>query len=321
MIKTTSVILLLAIGAGTAFADSNPIFSDSPTTSVGTAAPGPNVFPPPPKSHSAKMTKPKNGIQTVSIVGARVEDPTEPSTPKRSLDGLVFDDTGTVMPEVTTAVRFSNMDVNRVTCSSDIKDVVWSKEKPVIVKWVDKEAYIKFQPLERDTDAKLFYATDPVELFVRCGGATYQIIAVPSAMPAQTIRLTSKFADKIKTNNEVYGAMPFEKKVLALLKSVYTDVIPESLSVKKYGKVIDSYREIELTLKRIVQVEGEGLLVKEYVIGLRDGGPAQFELDEKMFLKSRLVSRPVAIAIDKLTLVKGASSRLLVVELSKENSN
>jgi hypothetical protein len=29
----------------------------------------------------------------------------------------------------------------------------------------------------------------------------------------------------------------------------------------------------------------------------------------------------VAIAIDKLTLVKGASSRLLVVELSKENSN
>ena len=320
MFKKASVIFLLVIASGTAFAGSVPLPPMMPTDSP--SAIGPIMFPVPPRKPSSKTTaKAKDGIQTVSIIGAKTEDPTDAAAPKRSLEGLVFDDTGTVMPEVTTAVRFSNMDVNRITCSTDIKDVVWSQEKPVKVKWVDKEAYIKFQPLERDTDAKLFYATDPVELFVKCGGATYQIIAVPSPMPAQTIRLTSQFADKIKTNNEIYGAMPFEKKVLALLKTVYTDTIPESFTVKKYGKVIDSYKEIALTLKRIVHVEGEGLLVKEYVIELRDGGPAKIELDEKMFLKSKLVNRPVALAIDKLTLVRGASSRLLVVELSKENSN
>jgi len=304
MLKLSSLIFLVSLCSVQAFAnDMMPV-----------------DFPVPPKKPASK-----EALKTVTFIGSHAPAPAEgsqsdPTSSKRPMDGLVFDDTGTVMPEVSTAVRLSNMDVNRITCAGEIKDIVWSQEKPVKVKWLDKEAYIKFQPLERDTDAKLFYATEPVELFVMCGGATYQIIAVPSAMPAQTIRLTSKFADKIKTNNEMYGVMPFEKKVMALLKTVYVDEIPESFSVKKFGTVIDAYREIELTLKRIVQVEGEGLLVKEYIVTLREGGPDLFELDEKMFLKSKLVNRPVAIAIDKLKLTRGASSRILVVELSKENA-
>jgi len=61
--------------------------------------------------------------------------PADPDLPFRSV---------VVHPETPTVVEMSSTDVNRVTCSEPIQDVVYSAEKGVSVRFLDREAFVKF---------------------------------------------------------------------------------------------------------------------------------------------------------------------------------
>lgn len=216
-----------------------------------------------------------------------------------------------VSPEVTTKIRLSSSDVNRISCSTEIRDALTSTEKGVVIKITGKDAFVKFKVTKRPD--KMVYSTTPTELYVVCGDETYSMVAVPQRIPSQTIRLSSGKIRKMKDNAALYAGLPFEKMMLKAIQDVYTEQIPDSYTVTGKDQRFDSYRELRLVLKRVVDVEGEGLRIKEYLVSLKDG-TKEFRMNEKMFIRTELVENPVAISIERHVLRQGDTTRAFVVE-------
>lgn len=218
----------------------------------------------------------------------------------------------TVSPEVSTPVEMSSSDMNRIMCPTDIKDVVFSKEKGLTVKIIGHNAFVKFLVTKRG-DKEIFSST-PSELFVACDESIYTIIAIPKRIPSQTIRLNAG-VQKLKRNASLYGGMPFEKKIVSIIKSIYTDEIPESFTVELSGKRIEVFKDLGLTHQRTITVDGEGLTVKEYKAEIKgESDKSAIEVSEKDFLRNELTTRPVSLMVDRLKLKKGDAARILIVE-------
>ncbi|BDV42654.1 hypothetical protein GURASL_15770 [Geotalea uraniireducens] len=220
-----------------------------------------------------------------------------------------------VLPEATTTIRLSSSDLNRISCPAEIREALTSTEKGVTIKITGKDAFVKFKVTKKGD--KLSYASTPTELYVVCGDETFSMIAFPQRIPSQTIRLTSGRERKIKENLSLYAGLPFEKKLLRAIRDIYTENIPDSYSVVRKDKRYLMFREIALTLKRTVDIEGEGLRIKEYEATLR-GEPSEFRLNEKMFLRTELAENPVAVALERHILRQGDTSRIFVVEQRAE---
>lgn len=276
MRRSMSIIAFLsvAIAANTALAVDDPM-----------------VPPPPPKATSAaRVTTP---------AGQELHGPFPAELQVR-----------TVIPEVSTAVTLSNSDINRITCHEEIKDVVFSREKGLSVKTVGKDAFVKF--LITRKDEKEIYSSTPSELFVVCGENVYNLIALPKRVPSQTVRL-SPGAEKIRENRRLYGELPFEKKILAVIRSVYTNEIPDGFTTVTVNTKPSLFRDLEVTHVRTHRVEGEGLLVKEFLLAVKKPGET-LKLTEKDFLRPAVAVKPVAIALDRHELRQGDTGRLIVVE-------
>ena len=220
-----------------------------------------------------------------------------------------------VIPEISTRVDFSSSDINRIVCHSDIKDVVFSKEKGINAKIMGRNAFVKFHVTKREE--KLEYTSTPSELFIVCGDDVYNIIAIPARLPAQTIRLSGSLK-KIRENVALFHGIPFEKKIVKLIQSVYTETIPDTFTVSRANENYDLFEQITLNLRRIVSVEGEGLRLKEYTSEIKIETPS-VELKERDFLKVGITTRPLAVAVDKLSLRKGEIARIFLVEKTVED--
>ena len=220
-----------------------------------------------------------------------------------------------VLPEATTSVRLSSSDMNRISCPTDIREALTSAEKGLTIKITGKDAFVKFKVTKKGD--KFAYSSTPTELYVVCGDETFSMVIFPQRIPSQTIRLTSGNDRKIKENLSLYSGLPFEKKTLKAIKDVYTENIPDSYSVSRKEKRFFLFREILLTHKRTVDIEGEGLRIKEYEASLR-GEITEFKMNEKMFLKTELAENPVAISLERHILRTGDTSRVFVVEQRAE---
>lgn len=221
-----------------------------------------------------------------------------------------------VLPEVTTVVQLSSSDINRFVCPTEIKDVIYSKEKGVNVKITGKDAYIKFVVLKKP-DGEKAYSVLPTEMFVVCGDDTFQLIVYPKRVPAQTIHFSSGKDKKIKANQEMYSGLPFEKRIIKVIKDVFTENVPESFAVTRFDKRIGRFKEVDIIHRRSFDIEGEGLRVLEYEISLKEG-IKQFKLNEKLFIKKDFTENPVAISLEKHVLRPGDTSRLFIVEQRQE---
>lgn len=220
-----------------------------------------------------------------------------------------------VLPESSTGIRLSSSDINRISCPTDIREVLTSTEKGVTIKITGKDAFVKFKVIKKGD--KFSYSSTPTELYVVCGDKVFSMVAFPQRVPSQTIRLTSGQEKKIKENLSLYAGLPFEKKVLKAIREVYTENIPDSYSINKKEKRFFTFREILLTLKRTVDIEGEGLRIKEYEASLRGETP-EFKMNEKMFLRTALVENPIAVSLERHVLRAGDTSRVFVVEQRAE---
>jgi len=216
-----------------------------------------------------------------------------------------------ILPEVTTKVRLSNTDVNRLVCPDGIKDVVFSQEKGVKVKITDGNAFLKFQVIKKGEE--MIYTEVPSEFYVVCGGDIYSLVGMPQRVPAQTIRLSSGKRQKIQQNLSLFNGMPLEKKILTLIRQTYTDQLPESYEVRVVNRQINLFPALWMSFTREILVEGEGLAVREYRVSLKSG-TEPVRLTEQEFLRSELTSQPLAVAVDELLLSEGSHSRVFVVE-------
>jgi len=218
-----------------------------------------------------------------------------------------------VSPEITTQVRLSNSDINRVICPVDIKDVIYSEEKGLTVNLSGKNAFVKFLVVKKD--GKEMYSATPSELYFVCDGVVYTMIAIPARIPAQTLQLTPGKAGTAKKNMELYGELPFEKKIIAIVKRVYTNDAPDSFTKTVVNRKIDVFKDLEVILRSIYSIEGEGLRVKEFEVRIAPASTlGTISFKESDFLRTDISLHPVAVSVESMTLKKGETSRVFVVE-------
>ncbi len=216
-----------------------------------------------------------------------------------------------ILPELTTKVKLSNTDVNRLVCPDGIKDVVFSQEKGIKVKITDGNAFLKFQVIKKGEE--MIYTEIPSEFYVVCGGDIYSLIGMPQRIPAQTIRLSSGKKQKVQQNLALFSGMPLEKKILTLIRQTYTEQFPDSYLVRKVGLQVSLFPTLWMSFIREIIVEGEGIAVREYRVSLKSG-TQKLHLSEQEFLRSELTNQPLAIAVDELLLRSGNHSRVFIVE-------
>ncbi len=223
-----------------------------------------------------------------------------------------------IPPETTTVVLMNNADVNRIVCPVDIKDVIFLKEKGVSVKVTGRDAFVNFRFVKKGE--KTLHATEPTEMYVVCGQDTYNLVIVPkSNVQPQTVRLSSGIDQKIKDNSELLGGLPFEKKVMRVIKDVYTDQLADSYSTTDVKQNLGNWQELTIIHKRNVDVEGEGLRVKEFETVLKQN-QVPFKLSEKIFTKKPFAENPVAVSLEKHILRPGETVRVFVVEQRQERA-
>ena len=216
-----------------------------------------------------------------------------------------------VFPEVTTRVDLSSTDVNRFVCPGSVKDVTFSQDKGIKVKISKNNVFVKFQALKRGQD--VVYSKTPSEFYVVCNDVVYTLIGIPKKISAQTIRLSSGKEEKIEKNLSLFLGLPLEKKILKLIEQAYTDDLPESYTIHSIMKRRDLFNQAWLIAKRDIQIEGEGLGIREYVVGLK-GNYDNWQLSEKDFLTPKLTHQPLAVAIVEPLLKSGERTRVFIVE-------
>lgn len=257
----------------------------------------PPPLPAPSKSSTVSSSTPAKGLL---IANEEVYDDTEP--------GTVYQNTIEILPEATTKVDLSSIDINRIVCPADIKDVVYSKEKGLNVRIQGRNAFFKFTLAKEDS--RKVYAAIPVEVYVVCGDDVYTMIAYPKRIPAQVVKLSKGKLDAVKKNMGMFNGVPFEKKVMTILKTIFTDAMPDSFNVTVINKPFNVFQQVDLILKRIITVEGEGIKVKEYTAQAK----TDVYLKEKDFLRTDLTTKTIAVSMSALNLKKDETSRILMVE-------
>lgn len=213
------------------------------------------------------------------------------------------------------AVEVSLKDVTRIVCFTNITRTVYSKEKGVEIKTVDKNAFVKNLPKEivEPSSGRIAveYDSRPKEVYIVCGDKTFSLLLIPRDIPANTIYLKSSYIDKEK-------AFSFEKSndhenmILKLIKSAYLEDIPEGYDVEDIDKVFKEYQEIRLVHKR--NYTGIMFQVQEYVlIAKRD-----LNINEITLLEAISPKNPLAVSIVSPVLRPNEQSRVLIVRLLKD---
>lgn len=216
----------------------------------------------------------------------------------------------TLPPDSLVRVELSSSDVNRIVCEGgEIRDVVYSKEKGIIVKASGSDVYVKFQVFQKED--KLVYDENPSELYITCGESVYSLIAAPVKTPSVTLRLADR-KNKIKESAAVFKGLVYEEKVLKILKMAYMDDIPDVFSIDVPSEEAASpevrFSSVDLRLRRVVKAEGEGLVLKEYRVMPKE----DIEVREIDFMS--LAERPAAVALDSTVMKQGLEYRLFVID-------
>lgn len=215
-----------------------------------------------------------------------------------------------VPPEIITAVALSNSDINRIVCPGTMNDLIFSKEKGLDGHFSGNNAFVKFKISKKGDE--LIYAGTPSELFVVCNNVVYSLIATPKAIPAVTLRLAPAPGDTVKQNVALYQDLPLEKKALQLIKTAATGNYPSSYRVMTTDLPVRLSADLDTRLKRVVDVEGVGLRLKEIKITSLATEP--IDLNEKYFLKPDVGEAILAVSVEKHRLAPKESTRALVVE-------
>ena len=224
----------------------------------------------------------------------------------------------TVLPEITTRIRLSSTDVNRLVCAEEIRDLTFSQEKGIEVRIVGKNAFVKFTATRQG--GRTVYSETPSEFFVVCGQAVYNLVSIPEQIPAQVVHLSSGQGERVRKNLALFEGMPLERKALRLIRQAHDDEPAESFVVRPTRLEFALFAELELAMIREILVEGEGLRLREMIARLRPGQPS-LRLKEEMFLHTELVDNPVAVAVEELLLQPGASTRIFLVEIKPQGED
>jgi conjugal transfer pilus assembly protein TraK len=220
-----------------------------------------------------------------------------------------------ILPEVPTAVDLSSSDINRIVCPGTINDLIFSKEKGIEGHFVGNNAFVKFTIIVQGDEKK--YSTTPTELFVSCNETIYSLIATPKRIPSVTLRLSPPATGDFKQNISRYQALPFEKRVLKLIREAYLGEYPDSYRIAEADTMVNISVDLSVRLVQIVDVEGVGLRLKEYKVKATADEP--IHITEKDFLRAEMGERIIAVVVENHNIEQRGSSRVFIVEQRGED--
>jgi len=215
-----------------------------------------------------------------------------------------------IKAEVTSTVKMSNTDVNRIHCTAGkINDVILSEEKGVTVKIVDSNVFVKF--LVKVLNGRETFVKKHTEFHVVCNGEIYTLIAKPRKGRPATIRLGSDKKHTIQKNLAMFKGMAREEAIVKLTLDMLRDDASETYQTTDVASAKQSYKDIYYKAKKDVRVDGVGLNATEYVITAKRDLP---HINEKYFIASEFGSSIEAITLLPQPIKKGQKARLIVVK-------
>lgn len=230
-----------------------------------------------------------------------------------------------VPPEKATTVVVSSKDVNRINCPVDIQEVFWSNEKPAVVTYEGKNAFVKFKAMAEGS--KLTYAKQPLDVHIVCADEVYTVIMIPQDINAVTLRLGNQERKLAAETIESWGGMPLEEQLKKFTLAMYRDDIPAgfktesvevgnlleaSVVVHGYGENQHQPVRLAAIARKRIRAPGLGMVATEYSVY----APSGATLAEKDFLKMEFGKSIVAITIDKPLLRPQISARVFIINRS-----
>ena len=212
-------------------------------------------------------------------------------------------------------VEIAMKDISRIVCSSDITNIVYSKEKSLEIKSQGKDAFVKNLPAETVDPATgsimLKYDKRPKEVYVLCGSKTFSLLLIPRDIPATTIFLKSSIGDKEQAG-KYERATDYENTLLKLIRDVYREDIPNGYEISEINKLVKNFHESDIVHSR--DYIGDYLQVQEYIVYAKQ----QINLDEIQLLDLLKIRNPLAITLVDTVLEAKQQTRVLIVRLSNE---
>lgn len=220
----------------------------------------------------------------------------------------------TVLPEKTTAVVVSDRDVNRIYCSKDVEDVVWSKEKPATVKVSGTSVFVKFLVAREGNSEKR--VTAPLDVHVVCAGEVYTLILHPQDMDSVTVRLGDPVRSNLQAAAKEWGSLPLEEKVKRLTLVAYRHEVPSGfvrrpIEASDVRSNVKAYKDVQIKGQADLLAPGTGLRATEYSVIAEKA----MTLSERDFLLKDL-GDIVAVTVDPLFVAAQGASRLIVITRS-----
>lgn len=236
--------------------------------------------------------------------------------PKYSVSAEVISDNAFIVrPEITTIVKMSASDINRIVCTEKVEKevrVVFPKRKGVNVKVVDNNVFVEFEV--KKIGEEYVYQKTPVEFYVMCDESVYNIIAFPYKIPSVTVYLENK-AKAIKESLKKVEEMPFEKRVIEIVRDVLVGKVPMEAVYQKVDKEHNIFPLIQIKESANFVFEGEGFVVRVFQVSLKpEANLNEVDIKEKDFLRKDLTIRPIAVALNKLKLRKNEKTMLMIIE-------
>lgn len=226
-----------------------------------------------------------------------------------------LDNQTVVKPGRLTPVRISRSDVNMLECKAGpITDRTFSEEKPLIYKaGAGQEGSYGFVKLGQQlVGSETLYYTQPVELYITCGGSVYSLMLMPEAIPTQHIVLSPGRGNEMQKNIAMFSEMSLEQAALMLIDKVqYEPNLPLTFSVTKAGPsekwqyVLPS---VKVRLVKSIKPEGVGMIAHEYV------AYAEEEALMKEFDFVSLRQNTFAVRMEQEQLRPRGTTRVYVIE-------
>ena len=120
-----------------------------------------------------------------------------------------------------------------------------------------------------------------------------------------------------KQNISRYQALPFEKRVLKLIREAYLGEYPDSYRIAEADTMVNISVDLSVRLVQIVDVEGVGLRLKEYKVKATADEP--IHITEKDFLRAEMGERIIAVVVENHNIEQRGSSRVFIVEQRGED--
>lgn len=223
-------------------------------------------------------------------------------------------------PQVITEEAFqvaeiSQKDITRIVCFASIERDIYSKEKGIEIKLVDKNAFIKNLPKESmdPISGRMSYEYDsrPKELYLVCGGKTFSLLLIPKDIPAQTIYLKPAYVDKEKAT-AYETSSHYEETIMTLIKDAYIENVPDGFDIEEINKPFKEFNELSLIHKK--NYIGSRYQIQEFVIISK----TNFNINEILLLETIKPKNPLAVSIISTALRPNEQTRAFIVRLLKD---